>query len=516
LVGDGRPTISSDGLELYFGSERAGGLGDNDLYVATRPSPNDPWGEPVNLGPPVNTSVREGGPELSPDDLSLFFQSDRPGGSGGTDLHVMTRLTKNAAWGTPVNLGPTVNSSDNDGLPSISADGLELFFQSPRSGGFGNADLYVTTRPTIHDDWGTPVNLGSIVNTSDHDWGPNILSDRLTLYFYSPRPGGFGSNDIYMTRRPTIDDDWSEPVNLGPIINSSSKDGAPTFSADGSMLYFLSTRPGGFGDYDLYQAPIIPIVDFTGDYKIDIDDLIILIEHWGQNEPSVDIGPTPLGDGVVDAEDLKVLLSYWGQEPYDPHLIAHWKLDETEGDVAYDSAAQNDAIVMGDAVWRPNTGQIEGALQFDGVDDVIIVQPVLNPEDGPFSAFAWVKGGAPGQVILSQEDGVTWLMADAEEGALRTDISDPIQKARHGTVGGLPLIAPAVMTDGNWHHVGFVWDGSNRILYVDDVVVAEDTQPNLAGATGDLRIGANSDFEPGTFWSGLIDDVRVYDRVVVP
>jgi hypothetical protein len=71
-----------------------------------------------------------------------------------------------------------------------------------------------------------------------------------------------------------------------------------------------------------------------------------------------------------------------------------------------------------------------------------------------------------------------------------------------------------VITDGNWHRIGFVWDGSHRKLYVDGVVAAEDTQPPLAGSVDGLYIGCGKAMEAGTFWSGLIDDVRIYNRVV--
>ena len=71
-------------------------------------------------------------------------------------------------------------------------------------------------------------------------------------------------------------------------------------------------------------------------------------------------------------------------------------------------------------------------------------------------------------------------------------------------------------TDDNWHRVGFVWDGSQRILYVDDVEVARDTVAGLDGADGGLRVGSGSGLDVGTFWSGMIDDVRIYDRAVEP
>ena len=111
-------------------------------------------------------------------------------------------------------------------------------------------------------------------------------------------------------------------------------------------------------------------------------------------------------------------------------------------------------------------------MQFDGISDYLSVPFILNPAETVFSVFAWIKGGVPRQVIISQENDVNWLMADTEQGSLRADISNPITQTRQGTQGGVPLISPTVITDGNWHGIGFVWDGSTRILDVDDVVVA--------------------------------------------
>jgi len=149
-------------------------------------------------------------------------------------------------------------------------------------------------------------------------------------------------------------------------------------------------------------TPTEPVVDFNGDGTVDIDDLLRLIESWGQDDPTVDI----VSDGVVDKKDLEVLMDYWQQDVNDPTLAAHWALDETEGSVAYDSVGLTPGTVLGGAVWRPDAGQLEGALEFDGVDDVITAGAVVNPSKGPFSVLAWVKGGAPGQVIFSQTGGV--------------------------------------------------------------------------------------------------------------
>ncbi len=298
-------------------------------------------------------------------------------------------------------------------------------------------------------------------------------------------------------------------MKIGAPINTAAMDQNAMLSFDGKTLYF-ATSSGTYGGLNMWQAPVLPIVDFTGDYRVDIKDLTALIEHWGQNEPACDIGPMPWGDGVVDAADLEVLMGYWGQEIYDPHLLAHWKLDEIEGMRAEDSIGDNHGIVLGNPVWQPDSGQVQGALECDGVDDMIILKPVLDPGDGPFSIFAWIKGGAPGQVILSQQSGVNWLQVDAE-GKLMTELTKS-----GGRVAGTPLYSETLITDGHWHRVGFVWDGFQRILYVDDIPVALDDHTNLDGATGGLLIGVGTGNQTDTFWSGMIDDVRIYDRVVEP
>jgi len=122
---------------------------------------------------------------------------------------------------------------------------------------------------------------------------------------------------------------------------------------------------------------------------------------------------------------------------------------------------------------------------------------------GSFSAFAWIKGGSPGQVVISQIGGEDWLLADAE-GKLMTTL-------RLGSY--TPILASgSVIIDGDWHYIGVVWDRSHRHLYVDGTDVAEDATDilYLSPSNGHLYIGADKNLEAGTFFSGLIDDVRIY------
>jgi Tol biopolymer transport system component len=319
--GEGFPNMSSDSLSLYFGSTRPGGYGGGDLWVATRKTTDDNWNTPVNLGPTVNSSSNDTSPSISTDGLTIYFSDYglsgfeyggsgfRPGGFGQCDIWMATRATTNDDWGEPVNLGPTINSSSHDVTTCISIDGLSLYFASFRLGSLGMGDLYVATRATTEDDWGTPVWLGPTLNTSSVEGQPDISADGRTLFFYRGPP-----YHIWMSIRATTDDDWGVPVRLEPPINNSYNSSGPQISADGHTFFFSSNRPGGVGDYDLWQAPIIPIVDFNGDEILDIDDLLILIDFWGTSERLCDIGPTPLGDGIVDLKDLEVFMSYWEQE----------------------------------------------------------------------------------------------------------------------------------------------------------------------------------------------------------
>ena len=169
----------------------------------------------------------------------------------------------------------------------------------------------------------------------------------------------------------------------------------------------------------------------------------------------------------------------------------------------------NDAFVVGGTAWQPSGGQVNGALQFEGTDGCAVTDSVLNPASGTFSVFAWIQGSAPGQVVISQLNGANWLRADSACGFLMTELC---AWGRNGVL----LKSEMEITDGAWHRIGFVWDGLNRSLYVDDILVAEDTQQGLASSIVGLNIGCGTDSAAGTFWSGLIDDVRIYNRAVSP
>jgi hypothetical protein len=179
-------------------------------------------------------------------------------------------------------------------------------------------------------------------------------------------------------------------------------------------------------------------------------------------------------------------------------------LDEAQGIVAYDNVADCDGTLIGGPVWQPDGGMVDGAILLDGINDSIVTTFSLNPAQTSFSAFAWIKGGGPDQVALSQSDGVDWLLVD-EDGNFMTAL-----RRGHYTP---TLTSGYVITDGDWHHIGVVWDKSHRHLYADGIAVTEDTANigYLSASNGNLCIGCGNAFDAGSFFSGLIDDVRIYD-----
>ena len=306
--------------------------------------------------------------------------------------------------------------------------------------------------------------------------------------------------DTWITKSPMQQNRWG--LFVGSVGNK-------IYAIGGGMGGVLSTVE----EYDTGLST--PPPDFNGDGIVDSADMCIMVDHWGEYYPPCDIAPPPFGNGIIDVQDLIVLAEHLFEEIFPPELIAYWKLDEVEGDIAYNSISDNHGILSGGPTWQPDSGQVAGALEFDGLDDYISTDFVLNPADGSFSVFTWIKGGAPGQVIISQADdtgtGETWLSINASEGALMTELGPPVARTPIP-----PLHSDKVITDDEWHYLGLVWNTSYRTLYVDGFEVAKDNaaQNPLKSATAGLYIGAGKILGAGTLFSGMIDDIRIYNKAL--
>lgn len=255
---DGSPHISKNGLSLYFASDRLGGLGGRDLWVSHRASHDQPWGPPVSLGPRINTATNEFVPALSRDEHLLFFATDRPGGFGGLDIWVSWRAhtRDDFAWQPPVNLGPNINTVGLDVAPSYFENddvGIPLlYFVSNRPGGVGANDIYVSELMT--DGSFGPAMLVRELSSPAFDISPSVRFDGLEIFIGSDRGGTIGALDLWVSTRETVGDPWSEPVNLGPVVNTGSGEFFPSISSDRETLFFASPRPGGIGGLDIWMS----------------------------------------------------------------------------------------------------------------------------------------------------------------------------------------------------------------------------------------------------------------------
>lgn len=264
------PAIAKNGLSLYFVSDRAGGLGEFDIYVARRASGGDEWDPAINLGPVLNTSTRDFAPNFSPDGHWLYFHSSRPGGCNLVDnaptLNDLWRSHRkhksdDLGWEAPENLGCAINTVYNDAGPTFFEDEttgtVTLYFTSEgRPDSMGGFDIYASTR----QDDGTfgPGQLVPELSSPFRDTRTAIRKDGLEMFISTERPGGVDLRDIWVSTRANTSDPWSAPEPLGATVNGTCLDGAPALSWDGTELYFYSTRPAvegaPCGKADLFVA----------------------------------------------------------------------------------------------------------------------------------------------------------------------------------------------------------------------------------------------------------------------
>ncbi|WP_406827009.1 OmpA family protein [Pedobacter sp. KACC 23697] len=243
------PAITADGETLVFTRQVNG---NEDFWTAQ--FKNSIWGLVTPLSSKINTTrYNEGAQTISPDGKYLFFTGcNRPDGLGRCDIYVSHREGKD--WGEPYNVGQPVNSEFWESQPAISPDGRTLYFISNRPGGYGGYDIW---KSTITDDakWGPAINLGPGINTAFDENTPFLHADGKTLYFSSNGWPGFGNKDIYFSRQDN-DGQWQKPVNIGYPINSFEDESGLVVSADGNSGLFSSNLKGGYGMQDIYSFGI--------------------------------------------------------------------------------------------------------------------------------------------------------------------------------------------------------------------------------------------------------------------
>ncbi len=257
---DACTSISPDGKEIYiYKNEMEGESRGGDIYVA-KLSSSGKWGAPKAMGKPINTTYFEGGACIAPDGNTIYFVSERPGGFGHADIYMAKRKDR-TEWDVPVNIGADINTSEDEGGIFLAADGKTLFFTSQGYNSIGGYDIF----KTVNEDgkWSKPVNLGYPINTINNDMSITLTLDGTTGYFISDRKGGLGDLDIYkvdLTNYPILEKDMKRKVDAGPVMGIlkgtifNATDGSAleaevvVFDETGAKVGSTMSKAGG-GDY---------------------------------------------------------------------------------------------------------------------------------------------------------------------------------------------------------------------------------------------------------------------------
>jgi hypothetical protein len=255
---DGCPIQSPDGLSLYIASNRPGGRGGLDIWVATRASSAAPWGAPTNLGEPVNSAADDFCP-TPVGKQGLFFVSREalPGACGQGDIYYTHRT--GTSWKEPERLlcapaGPN-SELDEQGPSWVDVSGKlrgrkQLYFSRSSVTPNVPGEIYVSERQN-GARFGPATAVGALNDAAANDIQPNVRADGLEVVFSSNRQGGAGGQDIWAATRPSVNATWSAPTNLGPNINTTLGESRPSLSKDGNQL-LVGRAPGPEGSSDIY------------------------------------------------------------------------------------------------------------------------------------------------------------------------------------------------------------------------------------------------------------------------
>ena len=198
----------------------------------------------------VNRFYTQYFPTLTIDNNTLIF-TKRAGDSGSYDEDLVVSQREYGVWSSAKLLSRNIYSEFNEGAASISANGRTLIFTMCDKGRtIGSCDLFISRK--YGEVWSSPENLGEVVNSKNWDSQPSLKADGKTLYFSSDRPGGLGRRDIWYTQFKA--NTWTQPKNMGIIINTTKDDVTPFIHTNGENLIFASNGRVGFGGFDLFMS----------------------------------------------------------------------------------------------------------------------------------------------------------------------------------------------------------------------------------------------------------------------
>ncbi len=258
---DASPSITADGQTLIFTSRRPDNTGKNidpanedyydDVYISKYNKEAKVWLQAENMGKPINTEFHDANLSISPDGNMIFIYRNRLNVTKSGDIYV-SKKKSDGSWGKPKPIDEKfINSSYFESSACLTSDGKTLYFVSERErGGYGRADIYVSKK--VGKEWSKPVNLGPVINSADDEIGVYIHPDGKTLFFSSDGHNTMGMHDIFMS---TINENgvWSEPINMGYPINTTKNEIHFVLSTDRKKAFISSNRVDGFGKTDIYE-----------------------------------------------------------------------------------------------------------------------------------------------------------------------------------------------------------------------------------------------------------------------
>ena len=257
---DGLPSITADGKTMILTSRRpdtkGSGIDPNtgqffdDIYISTWNDEKGKWRTAEGVEGDLNTNGHDACLSISPDGSTIFVYRNIPKVTGSGDIFYSTKRA-DGKWGSPKTMGKPVNSSFFESSACLSPDGNMLYFISEKRGGYGNADIWRSKR-IGKNLWAKPVNLGPVINTEDDELGVFVHSDGKTLFFTSRGHKTMGGYDIFMSQMKA-DSTWTQPVNLGYPINSTKDEISFVMATDGKKAYLSSNKDNGLGGADIYE-----------------------------------------------------------------------------------------------------------------------------------------------------------------------------------------------------------------------------------------------------------------------
>lgn len=252
------PTMTVDGKILIY-TRLLGEMGhyqQEDFYISGK-NRNEGWMNSQNMGKSINTSMNEGAATISADGKTLIFTACEQNGvygfgregNGSCDLFFTRR--KGNKWSQAINLGTPINTANWESQPSLSSDGESLYFVRGVNRGTRRESDIMVSHLDEEGYWSQPVKLGPNINTEESEESVYIHPDNRTLYFSSRGHVGMGGSDIYMSKK-NEQNEWGAPINIGYPINTYNDENSLLVSPDGQIGYFASNREGGFGELDIY------------------------------------------------------------------------------------------------------------------------------------------------------------------------------------------------------------------------------------------------------------------------